>query len=511
MKRHLTYGLLLLTILASHFVVSACQEDLPETTEVMMTFTTRAVVTQGNESDAINIEKMNDLRVIVVRENGDIVYNDTKQVGGESTATVSFQTPVKTGGENFKFFAIANYSSLVNAPNWANVNINNLITHEVGNGSEISISSPIPQTKYWEYPVKQLLNEIQSITKQLDFLASKISVQFINTYDAAQTLSNIHITGITPNGKGRLFNRPTGEKDDKGEEIYEEVYVTENSDVTLNEGKINFETITVNAATNEEGVITPTPSAIQHYYTYPVDAGNITVDEGNNIYPTLHATWNKKTYELPLKGITELKRNDHLKIIVTLTGHALTINYSIAPWVEEPTNIGSPTTNGDYQVGDWGNGNDIIIGGEIGGGDTPGGGEDPGGNDPGGETPIGGSILWSGTETLNWSDLPIYCEKFNDLAYEVTTSHKIRISFNSPTNNATLQFKYGVSDANFAVPELTGSNNAPINNGTTSFDFTLTQEMLENFLNKEDSTVAFYVRSDVLTITEVLLYLPETE
>ena len=498
MKRLLTYGLLLLTILASHFVVSACQDDLPETTEVMMTFTTRAVVTQDKESEVINIEKMNDLRVIVVRENGDIVYNDTRQVGGASTATVSFQTPVKTGGENFKFFAIANYSSLVNAPDWANVNIDDLINHKEGDGSEISINSPIPQTKYWEYPVKQLLNEIQSITKQLDFLASKISVQFINTYDAAQSLSNIHITGITPNGMGRLFNHPT--KDNEGEEIYEEVYV--DSDVTLNEGKINFETITVNAATNEEGVITPTPSAIQHYYTYPVDNGNISS-------PTLHATWNGKNYTLPLEGITELKRNDHLKIVVTLTGHALTINYSIAPWVEEPTNIGSPTTNGGYQVDGWDNGNDIIIGGEIGGGDTPGGGEEPGGNEPGGETPIGGSILWSGTETLNWSNLPINCEAFNDL--DVTTSHKIRISFQSSANNTQLQFLYGDGSKGMPIPELNNSNSTGITSGTTYFEFTISEEMLKNFIGKDDDDVAFYVRSDQLTITEVLLFLPETE
>lgn len=394
MKRLLTYGLLLLTILASHFVVSACQDDLSDTTEVMMTFTTRAVVTQGNESEVINIEKMNDLRVIVVRENGDIVYNGTEQVRGASTATVSFQTPVKTGGENFKFFAIANYSSLVNAPNWANLNIDNLITYVEGNGSEISIGNPIPQTKYWEYPVKQLLGETQSITKQLDFLASKISVQFINTYDAAQTLRDIYITGITPNGKGRLFNRPTGEKDDKGEEIYEEVYVTTN-DVTLTDGKIDFGSIDVGAATNEGS--TPTSSVIHHYYSYPVDKDNISS-------PTLHATWNNKTYELPLEGITELKRNDHLKIVVTLTGHALTINYSIAPWEKEPTNIGSPTTNGGYQVDGWGNGNDIIIGGEIGGGDTPGGGEDP---NPDPEEPdvpvVPGDVIWEGTQEVSWS------------------------------------------------------------------------------------------------------------
>lgn len=356
MKRLLTYGWLLLTLLASLFVMPSCQEDeIPhDTTEVMMTFTTRAVVTQNNESAAIDVEKMDNLRVIVVRENGDIVYNDTRQVDGEPTATVSFQTPVKMGGENFKFFAIANYSSLVNLPDWESVDIDDLITYVEGDGSEISINSPIPQTKYWEYPVKQLLNEIQSITKQLDFLTSKISVQFINTYDAAQTLSDIYITGITPNGEGRLFNHPTGEKDDKGEEIYEEVYVTTN-DVTLTDGKIDFGSIGVGAATNEGS--TPTSSVIHHYYSYPVDKDNISS-------PTLHATWNNKTYELPLEGITELKRNDHLKIVVTLTGHALTINYSIAPWVEEPTNIGSPTIGGGYNTEDWTAGGDVNIGGD---------------------------------------------------------------------------------------------------------------------------------------------------
>lgn len=464
MKRLLTYGLLLLTILASHFVVSACQDDLPETTEVMMTFTTRAVVTQGNESEVINIEKMNDLRVIVVRENGDIVYNDTRQVGGASTATVSFQTPVKTGGENFKFFAIANYSSLVNAPDWANVNIDDLINHKEGDGSEISINSPIPQTKYWEYPVKQLLNEIQSITKQLDFLASKISVQFINTYDAAQSLSNIHITGITPNGMGRLFNHPT--KDNEGEEIYEEVYV--DSDVTLNEGKINFETITVNAATNEEGVITPTPSAIQHYYTYPVDNGNISS-------PTLHATWNGKNYTLPLEGITELKRNDHLKIVVTLTGHALTINYSIAPWVEEPTNIGSPTTNGGYQVDGWDNGNDIIIGGEIGGGEEPEPEPEPGDV----------IVLW------NWNDDEEPFELNNSGQYIQLDSSKV----NYITAGKTLKFYYtcvpNPSEGNWWKIELQCNGNVLI-----SSDFQYTSEASSQSVQLTDET-AGYLRSAI--------------
>lgn len=352
MKRLLTYGWLLLTLLASLFVMPSCQEDeIPhDTTEVMMTFTTRAVVTQNNESAAIDIEKMNDIHVIVARQDGTVVYNGNPAVDtNNGTASVSFQTPVKTGGEDFKFFAIANERSLVNPPDWANVNINNLINHEEGNGSEISINSPIPQTKYWIHPVKQLPGKTQYIRKTLDYLASKISVQFKNETNKAQSLSNIHITGITPNGKGSLFNSPTGVKDAYGEEIYAEVYVTTN-DVTLNNG-IAFDGVT-DLPSGES-------SAIKHYYTYPVDEGNIPS-------PTLRATWNGKNYTLPLGGITELKRNDHLKILITLTDVGIKVTYTIADWEENTTTIGgvNPTLGDNYMVKDWVQEEDVVIGEE---------------------------------------------------------------------------------------------------------------------------------------------------
>lgn len=390
MKRLLTYGWLLLTLLASLFVMPSCQEDeIPhDTTEVMMTFTTRAVVTQNNESDAINIEKMNDIHVIVARQDGTVVYNGTPAVDtNNGTASVSFQTPVKTGGEDFKFFAIANESSLVNPPqNYTD--INGLISHVVGDGNAIAIDKSIPQTKYWIHPVKQLLGETQYIRKTLDYLASKISVQFINNTNKPQSLSNIYITGITPNGKGRLFNRPTGEYDAEGEEIYEEVYVTTN-DVNLNNG------ISFNEVTN---LSVGASSSIQHYYSYPVDAENI-------VSPTLHATWEgvgDKTLPIEINDafITELKRNDHLKIIVTLTGQELTVNYTIADWEEHDTNIGgtSPTPEGGYDTEDWiaDSNTDVVIGEEP----EQGGGEEP-------EVPSGekGEVeVWSGSQAINWSE-----------------------------------------------------------------------------------------------------------
>lgn len=444
--------LFLLTLLASLFVMPSCQEDeIPhDTTEVMMTFTTRAVVTQNNESDAIDIEKMNDLRVIVVRENGDIVYNNTQSVDGASTASVSFQTPVKTGGEDFKFFAIANYSSLVNAPDWANVNIDSLITHVVGDGSEISINSPIPQTKYWVYPVEQLLGETQYIRKTLDYLASKISVQFINNTNKPQSLSNIYITGITPNGKGRLFNRPTGEYDE-GEEIYEEVYV--DSDVTLDNNKITFGDVT--------NLSVDASSVIQHYYTYPVNAENI-------VSPTLHATWEgvgDKTLPIEINDafIAKLKRNDHLKIIVTLTGQELTVNYTIADWEEHDTNIGgtSPTPEGGYDTEDWiaDSNTDVVIGEEP----EQGGGEEP-------EEPVEpGDVIWEGNQVIDWGNSGNFTLSAEDLeecygniiclVFDITgNSPQIMAYIKTPEgNDAIYETKYETND-NIALMEIDLNN-----------------------------------------------------
>lgn len=406
MKRILTYGWLLLTLLASLFVMPSCQEDeIPhDTTEVMMTFTTRAVVTQNNESDAINIEKMNDIHVIVARQDGTVVYNGNPAVDtNNGTASVSFQTPVKTGGEDFKFFAIANESSLVNPPqNYTD--IDGLISHVVGDGNAIAIDKYIPQAKYWIHPVKQLLGETQYIRKTLDYLASKISVQFINNTNKAQSLSNIYITGITPNGKGRLFNHPTGKYDAEGEEIYEEVYV--DSDVTLDNNKITFGDVT--------NLSVGASSVIQHYYTYPVNAENI-------VSPTLHATWEgvgDKTLPIKINDafITELKRNDHLKIIVTLTGQELTVNYTIADWKEHDTNIGgtSPIPEGGYDTKDWVAGDDVVIGEEP----EQGGGEEP-------EEPVEpGDVIWHNDTlsiTPNYSTAPIELLLTNDdLSYFVS-------------------------------------------------------------------------------------------
>ena len=111
MCKVLTYSLTLLTIVAGLFVVSACQKDDVGKSEVMMTFNTRAIVSDV-VSDADALERMNDLRVIMVRQDGTVVDNHLAQDINASSVKFTFSTPVKSGGDYFTFYAVAN---LVNA------------------------------------------------------------------------------------------------------------------------------------------------------------------------------------------------------------------------------------------------------------------------------------------------------------------------------------------------------------------------------------------------------------
>ena len=410
MKRLLTYGLLLLTILASHFVVSACQDDLPETTEVMMTFTTRAVVSDVVASNAPDEDKMKDLRVIMLRQNGTVVDNHLEPDINASSVTFTFTTPIQTGGEDFTFLAVANEESIQSESelSWLNCNpgdnlsstLSAIKAQQIGDGTAFDINDgPIPQTKQWTVHVPQTNNHKENQT--LDFVASKISVQFLNHTMESQTLSNVYITGIGSATDGYLFAQASNDFGTQG---------------ASSNRTFSFATISAGE-----------PSDIQTYYTYPVS----TVSE-----PTLYATWNEKTYNLPIKindaFISSLPRNQHLQIVVTLTGEGMM--YHIVSWEENPTNIGSPTPEGGYQVDGWGNGNNIIIGGEE--PDTP-------------VVPGEEYLLWSGELKDNtFHNLTLKCgldnkhlvsgntialyfdmkDGSNSVRYKFTTGHSVSLS-----------------------------------------------------------------------------------
>lgn len=380
----------------------SCQEnEIPhDTTEVMMTFTTRAFVkaTQGDTvSIHLNEEKMKDLRVIMVRENGEIVGNYKEKGINQTSVTFTFRTPVKTGGEYFTFFAIANEGSVTPAINtslieraegnsYSSDELNSLKSYQIGNSAFVlSENQPIPQTKQWIIKVPQQDTKIDN--QRLEYVASKILIEFRNQTNKPQTLKNIQLTGIAKPTSGYLFKQDA------------------NDFVGTQQGASDIVLI------GEEGMTLETEAAdsVKHY-TYPV---------GTLSSPTLVATWEgvgEKT--LALDGITSLPRNQQLKIIVTLTGQELTVNYTIADWEEHDTNIGgtSPTPEGGYDTEDWiaDSNTDVVIGEEP----EQGGGEEP-------EEPVEpGDVIWhkdSLSITPNYSTDPIEQPLTNDdLSYFVS-------------------------------------------------------------------------------------------
>lgn len=353
----LTYSLTLLTIVAGLFVMSACQKEDVGKSEVMMTFNTRAIVSD-KVSDTDELERMNDLRVIMVRQDGTVVDNHLAEGINASSVKFTFSTPVKTGGEYFTFYAVANENALTPVPSWMKTcqrnvelteqNITAIKIQEIGDGGAFTIPNEqaIPQTKIWTVYVPQQDKYAVPDPLQLEYVASKISVKFVNQTNVSQSLSNIHITGITPNGKGRLFSDyvKNGTHDS-----YSEVYVK--SDVQLANNHIPFSNVESLAATET--------SAVQTYYTYPVDADNIS-------NPMLYATWGGKEFHMPI-GVTSIPRNKHIEIVVNILQGKLTVDYNVKDWKEHELNIGgaptAPDKNDGYYVEDWFADNNIEIGG----------------------------------------------------------------------------------------------------------------------------------------------------
>ena len=345
MKRLLTYGLLLLTILASHFVVSACQDDAPyEDTEVMVTFTTRAEVKDKETSATVEENKMKDLRVIMLRQDGTVVDNHMEPDINASSITFKFTTPIKYEGEYFTFLAVANEGSIQSTSelSWItsksgdnlSSSLSAIQTQQIGNGVLNINNGPIPQSKQWTVHVPQEDTKIP--TQRLDFVASKVSVEFKNETNKEQTLKNVRISGFGSATQAYLFKQ--NGTDFVGQQGVSDKYLLGDEGLTIPVGK----------------------SDSLKYYTYPVNTIST---------PTLHAQWKQgeeyKDCSLDLSGITSLPRNQHLKILITLTGQELVVNYTIAPWnTDNTTNIGSPTTDGGYNTEDWTAGGEVNIGGD---------------------------------------------------------------------------------------------------------------------------------------------------
>lgn len=350
------------------FIFTACQDDEPyEDTEVMVTFTTRAEVKDKETSATVEENKMKDLRVIMLRQDGTVVDNHMEPDINASSITFTFSTPIQIDGEDFTFLAVANEESIQSTSelSWItsksgdnlSSSLSAIQTQQIGNGVLNINNGPIPQSKQWTVHVPQADTKIP--TQRLDFVASKVSVEFKNETNKEQTLKNVRISGFGSATQAYLFKQ--NGTDFVGQQGVSDKYLLGDEGLTIPVGK----------------------SDSLKYYTYPVNTIST---------PTLHAQWKQgeeyKDCSLDLSGITSLPRNQQLKILITLTGQELVVNYTIAPWnADNTTNIGSPTIGGGYNTEDWAAGGDVNIGGD----------------------PVApGDVIFNGSQIINWGNSQNY-------------------------------------------------------------------------------------------------------
>lgn len=206
MKKHRYLAaacLLLLSLLA----VSCISDDYPvrDKATVKMTFTTRAISNPTTTAGGLEAnEHMRTLRVIVARQNGEILYNLKYDIAeNETSKTITFsEMTVNADGETFDFYAIANEESVGYSGSWENVTVAdlkgmNLPEGFLTNANDVSKNTMIPQTAYKQIRVApQSGGGIQSETMKLDFAVAKVRLTINNTSAGDQYVNDINLSGL---------------------------------------------------------------------------------------------------------------------------------------------------------------------------------------------------------------------------------------------------------------------------------------------------------------------------
>lgn len=168
-----------------------------------MTFTTRAISNPATTAGGLeDNEHMRTLRVIVARQNGEILYNLKYDIAeNETSKTITFsEMTVNANGETFDFYAIANEEG-VGYDGWENVTVADLKGMNLQSGfltnANASKNTMIPQTAYKQIRVApQSGGGIQSETMKLDFAVAKVRLTINNTSSAVQEVSGINLSGL---------------------------------------------------------------------------------------------------------------------------------------------------------------------------------------------------------------------------------------------------------------------------------------------------------------------------
>lgn len=275
-----------------------------------MTFTTRAISNPTATAGGLEAnEHMSTLRVIVARQNGEILYNLKYDIAeNETSKTITFsEMTVNADGETFDFYAIANEEG-VEYNGWENVTVADLKGMNLPKGfltnANASKDTYIPQTAYKQIRVApQSGGGIQSETMKLDFAVAKVRLTINNTSSAVQTVSNINLSGLN------MESTP----------LFAE---TDLSNVV--NGELKLGTMTVPA--NE--------SATVYAYFFENTGGDY----------ALTADWNNNTQKLDIKAadITEISRGTELNINIKLNAtipSSPEFSIEVVPWAEVEVDV----------------------------------------------------------------------------------------------------------------------------------------------------------------------------
>lgn len=274
-----------------------------------MTFTTRAISNPATTAGGLeDNEHMRTLRVIVARQNGEILYNLKYDIAeNETSKTITFsEMTVNADGETFDFYAIANEEGVGYNRSWENVTVADLKGMNLQSGfltnANTSKDTYIPQTAYKQIRVvPQSGGGIQSETMKLDFAVAKVRLTINNTSAGDQYVNDINLSGLnmtsTPLFANGTLSGVTG-------------------------GTLSLGSMTIHA----------NGTATVYAYFFENTGGTY----------ALTANWNNKQQKLDIKaaGITEISRGTELNINITLNATATpTFNIEVVPWAEVEVDV----------------------------------------------------------------------------------------------------------------------------------------------------------------------------
>ncbi|WP_418551653.1 hypothetical protein [Prevotella sp.] len=311
MKKHRYLAaacLLLLSLLA----VSCISDDYPvrDKATVKMTFTTRAISNPTTTAGGLEAnEHMRTLRVIVARQNGEILYNLKYDIAeNETSKTITFsEMTVNADGETFDFYAIANEEGVGYNRSWENVTVADLKGMNLQSGfltnANTSKDTYIPQTAYKQIRVvPQSGGGIQSETMKLDFAVAKVRLTINNTSAGDQYVNDINLSGLNMTSTPLFANGTL-------------------SDVTG--GTLSLGSMTIHA----------NGTATVYAYFFENTGGTY----------NLTASWNG-TQNLNLNNsaanINAISRGTELNINITLNATTTpTFNIEVVPWAEVEVDV----------------------------------------------------------------------------------------------------------------------------------------------------------------------------